>query len=680
MKRCIAILLMAACVCGHGQPPPVNLRHEQQLENIAERDDVVIEDDFFPEQLEIFRKHPINLNTARQDELQLLQLLNAMQVNALLQYRALLGKFIHIYELQAIPYWDILTIQKILPYITINEEPAVTSHIASALRRGAGNLVFRVSRPVKKAGGFADTGSNRFMGSPEKLFVRYRYSYKNELQFGMLADKDAGEQVAWRRGQPGFDFYSFHFFVRKHGLIRSLAIGDFTVNMGQGLIQWQGLAFGKGELTAIKRQSAILRPYSSAGEFNFHRGVGIQLAKNQFQLAAFGSYRKLDANLSADSLNGHVISSFLTSGLHRTEKEWAERNNIYQQAAGCSFSVATARGHVAFNMVQYRFSHPVLKRGEPYNLFSFRGKRFRAYSLAYDHTFRNLHLFGEFAADHRLNKALINGFLLSMHRRMDISVLVRHLESGFQPFQANAFTENSMPSNESGIFVGLGWRPFGRWKLDAYADVFRFPWLKSRADAPSGGTEYQVQLGFQPRRSLELTSRFRTRITQTNNSGDGTPLHFFAQVPKTNWRVHVHWQPAPGWQVGQRMEMVWFGQPDVSEQGYLLFTDVRYAPANRPYSLGGRAQLFETDGFNSRIYAFEHDAPYAVPAVYHKGIRYYFNLQLEVGKGYFKRLPRNFPRINIWLRWSDVLAEMQMGTAFDVKSPEYKIQVAVWWF
>lgn len=47
------------------------------------------------------------------------------------------------------------------------------------------------------------------------------------------------------RQKAGFDFYSVHLFARRLGIIQSLAIGDFTVNLGQGLIQWQSLAFKK---------------------------------------------------------------------------------------------------------------------------------------------------------------------------------------------------------------------------------------------------------------------------------------------------------------------------------------------------------------------------------------------------------------------------------------------------
>ena len=61
----------------------------------------------------------------------------------------------------------------------------------------------------------------------------------------------------------------------------------------------------------------------------------------------------------------------------------------------------------------------------------------------------------------------------------------------FQPmkmtFSGNAFSQNSAVRNEQGMYIGMQWTPFARWKLSAYADVFRFPWLKYGVDAPSTG-------------------------------------------------------------------------------------------------------------------------------------------------------------------------------------------------
>ena len=47
-----------------------------------------------------------------------------------------------------------------------------------------------------------------------------------------------------------------------------------------------------------------------------------------------------------------------------------------------------------------------------------------------------------------------------------------------------------------------------------------------------------------------------------------------------------------------------------------------------------RLQYFETDGYNSRLYAFESDVlyGYSIPVFYDKGYRYYFNVNYDFSK------------------------------------------------
>jgi hypothetical protein len=54
-----------------------------------------------------FLKEPINLNYADAGLLEQLNLLSPVQISNLLSYRKLLGNFISIYELQAIPAWNL---------------------------------------------------------------------------------------------------------------------------------------------------------------------------------------------------------------------------------------------------------------------------------------------------------------------------------------------------------------------------------------------------------------------------------------------------------------------------------------------------------------------------------------------------------------------------------------------
>ena len=203
-------------------------------------------DDSYLQELEHFKKHPLNLNIADAADLKELMFLTDLQIDNLVSYRNLLGKFISIYELQAIPSWDIGTIKKILPYVSVGDALSIREDLKNRFKGSDHSLLFRFSEVLEKSKGFEDTvPGTKYLGGRERLFFRYRYQYKNLLQYGIAGDKDAGEQFFKGAQKSGFDFYSFHLFARKIGKIQALALGDFTVNMGQGLIQWQSLAFSK---------------------------------------------------------------------------------------------------------------------------------------------------------------------------------------------------------------------------------------------------------------------------------------------------------------------------------------------------------------------------------------------------------------------------------------------------
>jgi hypothetical protein len=234
---------------------------EQQLENGAEQEVSDTDEDEYGQQLEYFKKHPLNINEATAEELRFLHLLSEIQIINLIRYKNILGQLIDIYELQSIPGWDIVTIRKILPFITVKENQTLTESFKQRFRNGDNTILLRYGRIIEKSSGYQEpvAGTNYYQGSPDRLQLRYKYQYKNLLQFGFTADKDAGEPFFRNKRKAGFDFYSMHMFVRNLGKIKSIAIGDYTINMGQGLLQWQGMAFRKSvAISNIKRQGPVL--------------------------------------------------------------------------------------------------------------------------------------------------------------------------------------------------------------------------------------------------------------------------------------------------------------------------------------------------------------------------------------------------------------------------------------
>jgi hypothetical protein len=105
-------------------PETISSDLEQQLEAITENsEDNETEDDSFIQSMRQYLKHPINLSTADLATLQELSIFSAIQIQQLISYRNQLGVFISIYELQAIPSFDLRLIEKIRPYITVSSSP-----------------------------------------------------------------------------------------------------------------------------------------------------------------------------------------------------------------------------------------------------------------------------------------------------------------------------------------------------------------------------------------------------------------------------------------------------------------------------------------------------------------------------------------------------------------------------
>jgi hypothetical protein len=623
-------------------PEPSTNTTEQQLENITENnEDIETEDDSYLQEIQHFLQHPVNLNSASASDLKELRILTPVQIQNFILYRTLMDKLIDVYELQAVPGWDLQTIQKIKPYISISLQVEVFGTLNSRLKKGEHSILIRASQVLEKAKGYlldSSTATNFYPGSPQKILLRYKYSYKNLLQYGIVAEKDAGEQFFKGKQSSGFDFYSVHLFVGKIGIIQSLAVGDFALNFGQGLTQWQSLAFKKSpDVINIKREAEVLRPYNSAGEINFHRGIGITLAKNKWQVSTFISYRKIDANFVADtSQSGEdFVSSLQTSGYHRTKSETDDKGIQRQLAFGGNLSYNHKKLHLGINGIQYKFRLPLIKSADPYNKYALTGSSFGNYSLDYSYTFKNIHFFGEAAFTSKFDKAFVQGVIFSASSRADISLLYRNISRSYQSLYSYAFTEGTYPTNEKGLYAGITIRPGVSWCVDAYADFYKFPWLRYRVDAPSSGYDYLVQIIFKPNKQLEIYTRYHSESKSINQNPDLLTLSPVIQQPRKNWRTQVSYRINSFLTLRNRTEIVWFDKKGAfPEQGFLTYFDLLFKPPLKPYAGSLRLQYFETGGYNSRIYAYENDVLYSfsIPVFYDKGYRYYLNINYDINR------------------------------------------------
>lgn len=651
MKPFVFVFFLLPVFPSYAQEIPEST--EQQLENLGEEE---LKDDSFLQQLAFYQKHPVNLNAATAEDLYPLRFLTELQVQTFLRYRASFGKLLSVYELQAIPGFDLLTIGRILPYVVVGEAQTVQEALSQRLHGGSAVILSRVNRVLEKSKGYDTSLPTHYLGDRNHLLFRYTYQYKNLLYYGLTADKDAGEPFFKSAQKTGFDFYSLHFFLRNTGKLKALALGDYTINLGQGLVQWQSLAFGKSaDVVSIKRQSPVLLPYRSAGEFASNRGVAASFQWGSWQLTGFVSLKKFSGNLVTDSVER--FTSFGTSGYYRTRQELAERYQLQDWSAGGRLAFLGNALKVGFNTVLHRFSLPMQKKAEPYNRFAFSGKELLLFSADYGYTFHNLHLFGELATNKSFQFAFVQGALLSLDPRLDVAVFYRRISKGYQSPFGNAFTENSLPSNEEGTYLGIQLRPAAGWQVAAYTDFFRFPFLKYRVSSPTNGIEYLTQVTYVPAKKTELYLRYRSESKPLNEARTGSVIQFPSAGTRQNLRLHSTTTLSPVVSLKCRTEVLWMQQNEKVETGFLVFAETTVAPSVR-WRGSVRLQYFETDGYDSRLYAFESDVLYSfsIPAFFDKGFRTYLNVEYKPAK-----------RWNFWLRFARTIypEKAKIGSGLD---------------
>lgn len=671
------------------QTPDMTGVYPEQLEEMAEKNNADPVDDSYLTDLEQFRRHPLNVNTATEEELEQLHLPDVLQIKNLILYRKMLGPLLSVYELQSIPGWDLEIIRKILPYVRVERNESLYVSVKERWKGGDSDFLIRSSRILEKSIGYDNKGkpdASFYAGSPERIFIRYTYNYRQLLDYGFSGDKDAGESFFSGAQKYGFDFYSFHFFIRHAGLLRSLAIGDFTVSLGQGLIQWQSFSLVKSSQTlGIKHESPCLQPYRSAGEFNFHRGLGFTLQKGKWQSTFFISYKKISSNLTADSTGQEtVFTSFQNSGYHRTAVEIADRNSNSQFASGANISYATRNFSVGLNGIHFHFGLPLQKKDDLYNLYSFKGRDLSDYSIDYSYTLGNLHLFGEFAKDEWNHGAFLQGALVSLGEHLDLGFVYRNISPAYQSLYSSSFTENNTPGNERGFYSGLSFKPGAGIRCDFYYDLFYFPWLKYRVDGPSRGRDFLFQITVQPDKRWHVSASYKQEEKPIDEMSQNSRMPAPDYPVKKKIRIETDFTLTRRLQGYSRIEWLLINSTgELPLHGFLGMTGMSFGKSG--FSINSGLCFFETDGYDTRIYSFEPDLLYnfSLPAFYGNGLHYYVNLHADLLRS--TRRAGNHLRLSAWIKWDQTFypGAVSIGSGLDEipgnRRSEIKAQVLVQW-
>ncbi|MBU0489491.1 MAG: helix-hairpin-helix domain-containing protein [Bacteroidetes bacterium] len=663
--------------------PPIESPVEDKIENMAENIDETSDIDFsvLYEQLEYLKESPINLNTADRDELSNLIILDEFQILTFLDYREKFGNLSSFYELQAIDGWDFGTIQRIMPYITLKvQEKAEKISFNQLMKRGKNMLLIRGQGVLEEMEGYSEASdsllevkpNSRYLGNPAKIYAKYQYKYKNRIIMGATFEKDPGEQF-FKGSQKGFDFTSVHFLAKDFGWVKRLALGDFEAKFGQGLVFWSGLAFGKStDAMSVAKNASGLKQYSSANESGFLRGGGVTLGNKNFDFTVFASSRSIDANMAIDSTSQEeaTVSSLLEDGYHRTPAEMADRKTLDQQVIGGNF---TWRGHnyrVGLTGAYTKFGMPVVRNTQLYNMYEFSGDENADAGIDYIFHHKQITLAGETGISENGAMATLNTAALTLSPRVSFSLAQRYYAVDYQPVMSAAFGENSKNANESGLYYGILVYPASGWTLTGFYDLFRFKWLRYQTDSPTDGHDAFIDAKYKPNRKTDITFRFREKEKAQTFSQEEALIDGTDTYRKHTYRVHLNYRATSTITLKTRAEIInnKFANKPTSE-GYLVYQDINFRSNRAPYDISFRYALFDTDDYDSRIYAFENDVLYAfsISPYYYRGSRFYFLVKYE----FTDRIQAWFRIGQTWYNDRDVISsglnEISGNTRTEVK-------------
>lgn len=609
---------------------------ESHLDVIDEQTDaaLIIED------LERFAENPLNLNAATPAELSRLYLLNDVQIANLIDYLKSSGPAYSIYELQSIDGFTPDLLQKMEPFVRFGPREE-TKKLGEAFQYTNQQVLLRSTGTLQKAKGYLpnDEGNVPYEGNQFRYYTQYRMNAGNRITAGVTAEKDPGEAFFSGANTTGFDYYSAHLAININSVFEQVVAGDYLVRSGQGLVMWQGYTSGKSEnVLDISKTNQGIRPTTGVDENLFFRGAASTVKLKKMRISLFYSQKNDDGNLAGNDSTGYFVTSLQTSGYHRTSGEIQDKNAVKNSNYGAVFSMNLNNLKIGATLAKQHLNPPFYPAGELYNRYRFNGTENLNGGVDYHYIRGRYEFFGEAAISKSGGKALVQGAVVRLNDQLGFSALFRHFDRNYQALWANTFAEGSNMNNESGMYFGVKLLPAKFVTLMAYSDFYRSAWINYSTAAPSTGWDVMAQANVVLSKKFEFYLRFKNEEKEVKFIQNERYVNLPEQTQKI--RFNLVYKPVAVISLKTRAEYAFYHGKE-SETGIMVFQDIQFKPEMAPFSISARVAWFNTDSYDTRIYAYENDLLYtfSIPAYYGKGIRTYLNLQYKFSR-----------KIDFWLK------------------------------
>ena len=625
--------------------PVNNLFAQESWENLIEQlmnnDDEVssIHWQSLMEDLSELKEHPVNINTATKQQLERFPFLTYQMVENILYYIYKHGPMLTDKELMMVKDMDIRTARVLKMFITIQqpEKEPRTPTLKHILKYGKQELSTRVDIPFYTRAGYQPFTSEYIEQNPNKRYLgpafyhnlRYQFHYSDKVYVGLTAEKDAGETFFAGQNRKGYDYYSPYLLIRDVGKVKALALGNYRLNYGYGLVMNTDFSLGKTtSLSTLGNKARGIKKHSSTDEYNYFQGIAGSIYLTRRLMAdAFYSYRKMDG-----MVDNQFITSVKEDGYHRIQKDYEKKHTFTNQLIGSNIHYNGKYFEAGLTAVYNVFNKVLNPTARAYNKYYPRGRDFFNAGVNYKFFWKKFTLLGETAIDKESRIATLNMLRYSPKESLQFVVMNRFYDVAYQSIYANSVGEGSMVQNESGFYIGLETSFLRYFKFSSYGDFFYFPWKKYQLSKNgTSGFDAIGQLSYSPGYQLDMFIRYRYKNKYKDFNpevGDKVTLPYVQQ----KWRYQLNYSPTNELVLKTTVDYVHNGHRDQSaSQGFLVGQSVGYQFKALPLQLDGSFACFQTDDYASRISMYEKGLLYSfsIPSFYGKGERYAFNARYE---------------------------------------------------
>jgi hypothetical protein len=438
-------------------------------------------------------------------------------------------------------------------------------------------------------------------GSRARFYQRLRIGIGAHVRAAALIEKDPGERLLT-------DHASGFVAVEDIGVLRRAVLGDISVTAGQGLVFWQGFAMAKtSQATGVQRSPTLLRPVASSREGYGARGFGLQLDLSPVDAVFILSSADRDATV--DQENG-TVGSFGTDGLHRSASEEARAGRVREDLAGLHVRCRDLPNglQAGFSAMASRYSLPAHSPTP----FSFAGDRAWCGGIDMRWDMDNAAIVCEYARAHTRAGALLAGIDLRATPDAHLSLLYRRYDEAFVSVHGSGFGERGgNTQNEEGLYCGLRCRPFPGFRIEAWADVFRFPNRTATLDMPVSGNELRCTVSWRPLPRMETVLRLRRECKDDAVAVRdvlGRELRPLTLRSSSGLRIDLRYDASDELRVQLRVDYthVSHERGKADADGCLLAADLQWRPHPR-VTVAGSLSSYHSDSWDARLFRFERD-------------------------------------------------------------------------